>query len=745
MKQENHNYGKNQKKYREKESQSRKYKNKRQHATIFLSMLLSISILSGCGSQAVHQAVPELLEPVEITLTGKKVVRGDIQDIEAYKGSVKSDCVSYSFTQGTYVEDLTVHVGQYIEKGDLIASVNTRSYEKELADLRAEINYLNVIHSIELQLAENQVKNSEINLNEMRAGTTWYDDAKKQVDAQIEQKEFEAKERTFAIENKKAELSSLQNRNGSGNIYASESGYLTYVKDLATDNATGFVNGGEIVAVTAKEDSFYIGSTMPLVTARESDYIYAQIGDKQYELTYVPYEESQLKRASGEGVTLESRFICEEDISEFAGCDVTVFSVSNFREDVLSISPDAVFTENNTSFVYLLVDGEKVKQEVETGVHTKNAVEILDGIKEGDEVYSQSGDIPGSNYSLVTVEKSTLDITKRYDTAKLAYPVVTRVVNDVSGAKVKKICVKNNQEVKEGDVILVLEAGGGNSMVLDNSADIANLKRNYEYEMALYQSELDKLQKQEQEMVEKEITHTASYKRLALEISSLQLNMQKETAVYEYETGRIQRDYAQNVKQSGLISITAQTDGVIKELASLSEGYSLEKDTLICKIVDPDFATIKLFADGVKLPVGSRINIVRGIMDGELPGTVVSSNPEARAGIYPDGMYIYEKSSQSKDAVYIVLDNTDAYEKLGSFGVKVNVWNVQEAIVVNRNCIYTQGDSKTGKRYVWVDEDGYLSKRYVTVGYLDGDVAWIVQGLSEGEQIVLEKTAEEAE
>ena len=349
MKQENHNYGKNQKKYREKESQSRKYKNKRQHAAIFLSMLLSISILSGCGSQAVHQAVPELLEPVEITLTGKKVVRGDIQDIEAYKGSVKSDCVSYSFTQGTYVEDLTVHVGQYIEKGDLIASVNTRSYEKELADLRAEINYLNVIHSIELQLAENQVKNSEINLNEMRAGTTWYDDAKKQVDAQIEQKEFEAKERTFAIENKKAELSSLQNRNGSGNIYASESGYLTYVKDLATDNATGFVNGGEIVAVTAKEDSFYIGSTMPLVTARESDYIYAQIGDKQYELTYVPYEESQLKRASGEGVTLESRFICEEDISEFAGCDVTVFSVSNFREDVLSISPDAVFTENNTT------------------------------------------------------------------------------------------------------------------------------------------------------------------------------------------------------------------------------------------------------------------------------------------------------------------------------------------------------------------------------------------------------------
>lgn len=713
--------------------------------TALTALVLAASMDVGCGARAAEQAVPELLEPIEITLTGKKAVLGNIQDVEAYKGSVKSDSVSYAFSQGTYVEDLTVHVGQYIEKGDLIAQVNTQSYEKELADLKAEITYLTTINAIETQLADNQVKNSEIDLNQMRAGSTWYEDAKKQLDAQIQQKEFDTKEREFNIQNKKAELTSLQQQNGSGNIYASESGYLTYVKDFSVDNPTGYVNAGEIVAVTAKEDLYYIGSTMPLVTAREASFVYAQIGNKQYELTYVPYEDSQLKRASNEGVTLESRFICEEDISGYKGTDVTVFAVSNYRENVLSISPDALFTENNASFVYLLVDGEKVKQEVETGVHTKNAVEIISGIEEGDEVYSQSSDIPGSKYSLVTVEKSTLDITKRYDTAKLAYPLVTQVVNETDGAKVKEIRVKNGQEVKKGDIIAVLEAGSGTSVVLDNSADIANLKRNYEYEIALYQTELEKLQKQEKEMVEKEITHTASYKKLVLEISTLQLNMQKETTVYEYETGRLQRDYAQNVKENGEVYITAKRDGVIKELASLSEGYSLEKNTLICKIIDPDFACVKLFADGVKMPVGSRVSIVRGIMDGELTGAVVSSIPEVQSGIYPNGMYIREKSSQSKDAVYIVLDKEDAYEKLGSFGVKVSVWNVENAIVVDNDCIYTQGDSKTGKRYVWVSEDGNLSKRYVTIGYLDGDVAWIVQGLSEGEQIVLEKGQEEAE
>ena len=92
-----------------------------------------------------------------------------------------------------------------------------------------------------------------------------------------------------------------------------------------------------------------------------------------------------------------------------------------------------------------------------------------------------------------------------------------------------------------------------------------------------------------------------------------------------------------------------------------------------------------------------------------------------------------------------LLDEEYDYDKLGAFGVKVSVWNVDDAIVINKDCVYTQGDSKTGKRYVWVREDGSLSKRYVTVGYLDGNEAWIVQGLSEGEQIVLEKLEEEAE
>lgn len=717
---------------------------KRRYPAVFLTaVFLTTGLVSGCGMKSQTQTVPQLLDPVEITLTGKKVVRGDIQDVEVYKGSVKAETVSYAFSQNCYVKDMTIHVGQYVKKGDLIACVNTENFEKEMEDLKAEIQYLKTINEIENALADDQIKSSEIDLNQMQSGSTWYEETKKQIDAMVEQKEFDSKEREFAILDKQAELTALQQQNASEDIYASENGYLTYVKDFSTDDSSGHVNAGEIVAITAKEDGCYIGSDMPLVTAREASFVYAQVGDKNYELTYVPYEENQLKRASNEGVSLESRFVCEEDISGLIGSEVIVFAVSDHREDVLSISPDALFTENNTNFVYLLVDGEKIKREVEIGVRTKNAVEIVSGILEGEEVYCPAGDIPGSKYSLVTVEKTTLDITKRYDTAKLAYPLVTRMVNSVDGAKVKEVRVKNGQEVKKGDVIAILEAGNGMSAVLDNSADMSSKKREYEYETAISQTELEKLQKQQEEMIRQETAYTAAYKKLALEIRTLQLTLQKETVNYEYEMGRLQREYAQNVKENGEIAIIAERDGMIKELASLSEGYTLEKDSLICKIVDPDLICIKLFADDVKMPVGSKVSVVRGIMDGELSGRVVSSVTEAQGTLYPSGMYISEKSSQTKDAVYIMLDNEDAYEKLGSFGVKVSVWNVEDAIVVDRDCIYTQGDSKTGKRYVWVSEDGNLSKRYVTIGYLDADVVWIVQGLQEGEQIVLERVQEE--
>ena len=707
-------------------------------AVALTAVVTGLTAVSGCGFTITKQEVPELLEPVIVTLKGEKAVRGNIQDIEVFKGSIKEESISYAFPGNCYVENLAVHVGQYIEKGDLIARVNTEEFEKELADLKTEILYLENCNEIETELSAILLQNSQIDIQMMSPKSEWYQEAQTQLELQRKQSDFEKTERELQIEQKKVELATLYEKNGAEDIYASESGYLIYAKDFSVNNPTGYINANEIIAVTAMDSGYYIASSMPLVTAREADFIYAVINGKQYDLTYEPYDEKELKRASKEGLTLESRFLCKEDLSTLKGSEVTVYAVTNYRENVISISPDAFFTENNTDFVYLIQDGKKVKQEVEDGVHTQNAVEIKEGLQEGDEVYCQTVDIPGSNQKLITIKEDHFQLTRRYDTAKIAYPDVYPVVNKIADARVKEICVSNGQKVKAGDAILILEASESSSKVLDNNVEITGLTRNYEYEMALYQQKLEDKQKQAKEMGENETAYTAAGKKLNLEIAAIQLSMQKEKVTYEYKKELLQRDSEYNQKESGVVTITAKRDGVVRELASLSEGFSLEEDTLICKIADPDFTCIKLFTDGEIVPVGSSVMIQSGAGAQEVRGCVVSSYPDLLGTIYDDNCYLKETSSQSKDAVYIVLEDENTYENLGMFGVNVTVWDVENAIVVNSKCVYSQGDSKTGKRYVWVEENGSFSKRYVTVGYLDSDIAWIVQGLWAGERIVEE-------
>lgn len=709
-----------------------------------MAFILALSLLTGCGTKE-GEEVPLLLDPVEVSLTGKTVEYGDICDVDAYQGSIKADSVSYAFSQGTYVNDLTIHVGQYIEKGELIAEVNTASYEKERKDLQAEIAYLDTVNTIETALAEDGIESAKLDLVQIPSGSRAYDEAQKQLDIRITQKEYEKSQRELEIEEKKSELEFIMNQNGGVNMYASESGYLTYVKDLSTENTTGYVNAGEILAVTAREDSFYISAAMPLAEARQADRLYAQIGEEQYELTYVPYDDSRLKWASNTGVTLESRFTCKEDLSAMEGSMVTVFAVSNLRENVLSVSPDAVYTENAGSFVYLLKDGRKVQQEVETGIRTGNAVEILSGLSQGDVVCSVSGELPGSRYSLVTIEPTVFRISKRYDTAKMAYPLVTKVVNEADEARIIEINVQNGQEVKTGDVLAVLEAGNKSSAAMENRADLAALKRNYEYEMSIYRTELDELFKQKEQMEQAETTYTSSYKKLLLAIHTKDLNMQKETAAYEYETGRLKREQEQDSKENGTIPVTAKKDGVIRELTSVSVGGLLQKDELICKIADPDFVCIKLFAEDIRLPAATKVRILNGGDKEETDGIVVSSVSQAQADIYEDNRYVSETGSQSKNAVYILAEDEEIYDSLSSFGIKVDVWKVDNAIVTDSGCLYQEGEGSSKKYYVWVKEGETFSKRYVTVGYLDHEMAWILQGLQPGEQIMLENGQETEE
>ena len=60
--------------------------------------------------------------------------------------------------------------------------------------------------------------------------------------------------------------------------------------------------------------------------------------------------------------------------------------VRDSRKDVLFLPSAAVLSKNGEKYVYVVADGKAVHREVTTGIVGDGIVEILSGVKEGEEV-----------------------------------------------------------------------------------------------------------------------------------------------------------------------------------------------------------------------------------------------------------------------------------------------------------------------------------------------------------------------
>ncbi|MDC7219499.1 MAG: efflux RND transporter periplasmic adaptor subunit [Spirochaetales bacterium] len=87
--------------------------------------------------------------------------------------------------------------------------------------------------------------------------------------------------------------------------------------------------------------------------------------------------------------TMETKLALDSNTTIKAGMFVTIKLITSTSEDALTVPEDAVIIRNNDTFVYL-VDGDTVKKtSVEIGKNSNGLMEILYGLKEGDEVVTE--------------------------------------------------------------------------------------------------------------------------------------------------------------------------------------------------------------------------------------------------------------------------------------------------------------------------------------------------------------------
>ncbi len=167
-------------------------------------------------------------------------------------------------------------------------------------------------------------------------------------------------------------------------LYAEHDGVVRTV----TANQPGVYVRGILVYI-AIDGTEYLQAADSSI-AQTTAYVEANVGGEIYEMALIAYSSAEYSALSRNGVKPPARFSFPEGTRGItAGQYAQLLVYDGIREDVLLVPINTVYfgSSDAESFVYRIVDGEKVYTPVVTGTRNDVCVEIREGLTEGDVVY----------------------------------------------------------------------------------------------------------------------------------------------------------------------------------------------------------------------------------------------------------------------------------------------------------------------------------------------------------------------
>ncbi len=327
----------------------------------------------------------------------------------------------------------------------------------------------------------------------------------------------------------------------------------------------------------------------------------------------------------------------------------------------------------------------------------KNDVPKVDGtvyVQKVSEVMSNSGlGLSGMRFTGVVEAQKTEDV--KYDSTKT----------------IKSISVKVGDEVKKGDELFVYDV---EQMNLELDSAVIEAER-LEYEVETKKKELEEMEKLKAKANQEE----------AVSLEADILSLKSDIATSEYE---IKTKHAANEKLKKSIknaSVTAPTDGIIKEVADLNNMETLSEN-IVVRISKGDNYVLKGTVNEmtintlyVGMPVIIRSRIDEKTWNGTI--SVIDTNPKkSEEDYYDEG----EASQSSKYSFTIEPETLDGL-MLGQHIIIEPDFNMG-AEVKEKKGIWIYSDyliEEDGKTFVWVKgEKDRIEKREVTVGERDEEM-----------------------
>ncbi len=369
-------------------------KNKARKITAYLLAAILVTGLSACsGNNGRESTVPELLEPVGAKLETAVVERGTVSITSVYDGSVIPETMELSFDVDGRIKKVNSFIGREVKAGDVIIEIESvhqeqiESLEEELDNLKAAREHEEKILNWEQELAELELRRLE------SAGASSFErenqalvvserklaikQARERYDLRLTQ--IERKLTDLRVDPERLQLvSPIDARISYLPAFAEGDSIRAYdtVTVLADENSllvrSGFVSDYSLssaVSVTALIN----GEDVPLIP-HELDwetYMTLVLNDK------TPYTYYSIKDLDKGSIPAGLE----------AGLYVPVTVTGEAAVDTLRIPRNCIYRDGQQRYVYLIVDNERVRQDVEVGLSNATWIEIKAGLEEGERVY----------------------------------------------------------------------------------------------------------------------------------------------------------------------------------------------------------------------------------------------------------------------------------------------------------------------------------------------------------------------
>lgn len=675
---------------------------------IIFSMLL---LMFGCGKEnqggGKELTAKDLIEPAASHDAFVKASTGDIKVAEVLDARVSPSIQYLFFDRSLLFGEYDFSLGSKVKKGDIIAKSYTLENEKTIKALKEQLQnrkdqYNYDIRSKKIQLEVKKYELQAINKNTMKEQYIAKIGEINGLELSINHDSQMEKMEESHLEN---QITALEGKKDSFSIKANTDGEIVGLLGLKQGDQV--TSSDRVVALADRNHPLIQTTYIDQDVIKTYQRIYAVINGKEYEIKYIPYENSEYRSLIAAGETPVGNFELKvPNGQELMGSYAVIVMVKEEHKNVICLPNSAINTDSAGKYVLKIENGKRVRYDIQIGISDDVYTEIIKGVKVGEEIFTQDKDkeSEASTQAIIKDEFST-DFE---ESAKKIWKNEKTVTFDTQGVGMvfDSYAIKENDFVKKGQPI---------AYILPSLDEVTLMEKKFELEAINKKlSELDDNFKMNlnQKNTQKKLSSSKNQNQIIeLEIKQIKLDSQYQKSLLQSQKTKMEQEIQDIVKMSKVSKIIATKDCIITKLGDLHKGDPIHPSTMIVKMADYQDYYIAVEDSQSLLTYQQEVSVVNG--EKEVKGTVVTTWDNTLV-----------TSLQNKSTLIRVSNPNDIDRDMVT--VKAKTKKMNQVYQVDRSFLFVSNRSSFVKV---MDQEGNVTRKVILPGGYNDKYCWTVSGI----------------